>query len=267
MTRAAGRRPRRAARAVARAGALGALLALASVAGRASADEDNALETRHDRGASPQTLAIEVRVGLYQPQVDSDPALKGATPYGSTFGTGYRLEGAMEIDWQALRIPDVGSLGPGFSLGYMNMNGTAQRIDGGYPPSAETTTLEILPMYLVAVFRLDVLWRQAHIPIVPFAKAGLGMALWRASNTVGTSVAPNGTVGEGHTWGPELAGGLAFNIGVLDPSSVRQLDEATGINNTYIFAEYMASELHGIAQKDPLLVGSDNFVFGISFEF
>jgi hypothetical protein len=263
MTRAT----RRAKRAMTRGGALGVMLAVGSVAGRAMADDWNELEPRRERGGSPQTLAIEVRVGLYQPQVDSDPALKGATPYASTFGTGPRLEGAMELDWQAIRIPDVGSIGPGFSLGYMSMNGTAQRVDGGYPPSAETTTLEILPMYLVGVFRLDVLWRQAHIPLVPYGKAGIGMAFWRASNTVGTSVAPNGTVGEGHTWGPQLAAGLAFNIGVLDPTSVRQLDEATGINNTYIFAEYMAAELHGIAQKDPLLVGSENFVFGLSFEF
>jgi len=29
----------------------------------------------------------------------------------------------------------------------------------------------------------------------------------------------------------------------------------------------MASELRGIAQKDPLLVGSEGFVFGLSFEF
>jgi hypothetical protein len=246
--------------------ALGVGLGVMALAGNARADEDNAFASRHDRGASPQTLMVEVRVGLYQPQVDSDHSLKG-TPYADAFGTGPRIEGAMELDWQALRIPDVGSLGPGFGIGYMNMNGNAPRIDGGYPPSAETTTLEILPMYLVAVFRLDVLWRQAHIPLVPYAKAGLGMAFWRASNTVGTSVSPNGTVGEGHTLGTQLAAGLAFNIGVLDPTSVRQLDEATGINNTYIFAEYMAATLDGIAQSHPLLVGSDNFVFGLSFEF
>ena len=147
------------------------------------------------------------------------------------------------------------------------MNGIAQRIDGGYPPSAESTTLEILPIYGVAVFRLDALWRKFHVPFVPYAKAGLGVALWRASNTVGTSVNPAGVYGLGATWGTQFAAGVAFNLGVLDPTSVRQLDEATGINNTYIFGEYMASSLDGIAQKDPLLVGSDSFAFGLSFEF
>jgi hypothetical protein len=251
--------------AAARCGALGLSLAFFAVAGRARADEGNAFEPR--RSGSPQNFAIEVRLALYQPQIDSDPALQGKNPYATVFGTAPRFEGAMEFDWQVLRIPGVGTLGPAISVGYTNMNGIAQRLDGGYPPSAETTTLEILPMYAVAVFRLDVLWRTAHIPLVPYAKAGLGMAFWRASNTVGTSQAPNGTVGEGHTLGSQFAAGLAFNLGVLDPTSVRQLDEATGINNTYIFAEYMAAALDGIAQKDPLLVGSDSFVFGLSFEF
>ncbi len=241
-------------------------VALLGVAGRASADDSNALELRRERGASNQSFAIEVRVGLYQPQVDSDPALHGS-PYANTFGTGVHFEGAMEFDWQAIRIPGIGTLGPGISVGYTNMSGNAPRLDGGYPPSAESTTLEILPMYAVGVFRLDTLWRQAHIPLVPYAKAGLGMAFWRASNTVGTSIAPNGTIGEGHTLGEQFSAGLAFNIGVLDPNSVRQLDEATGINNTYIFAEYSVSALNGIGQKDPLLVGSNNFVFGLTFEF
>ena len=41
----------------------------------------------------------------------------------------------------------------------------------------------------------------------------------------------------------------------------------TGINGTYLFAEYMASTLDGIAQRDPLRVGSDNFTFGLTLEF
>jgi hypothetical protein len=253
---------------VSRAVALFAGIAALTLVRAASAadDETSELDTRHGRGASPQNFAIEARVALYNPQVDSDPSLKGS-PYAAAFGPSQRYELAMEFDWQALRIPNVGTVGPGFSVGYTNANGIAQRIDGGTPASAETTTLEILPMYLVGVFRLDVLWRQLHVPFVPYAKAGLGEALWRASNTVGTSVAPNGKVGEGHSFGTQLAAGLAFNIGILDPSSVRDLDEATGINNSYIFAEYMLSTLDGIAESHVLRVGTDSFVFGVTFEF
>lgn len=249
------------------AAALGASLAWLATPARASADDEIVLGTRPEsRAASSQNFALEVRASLYNPQVDSDPALKGKTPFASTFGSQTRFEGAIEFDWQAYRIPGIGTIGPAYSIGYYSISGLATVVQTGLP-SAESTTLEILPMYLVAVFRADVLWRQLHIPLVPYAKAGMGLAFWRASNTVGTSVSSNGTVGEGHTWGPQLAAGLAFNIGVFDPTSVQQLDEATGINNTYLFAEYMASLLNGIGQNDPLLVGSSGLAFGLAFEF
>ncbi|MGO8994748.1 MAG: MXAN_2562 family outer membrane beta-barrel protein [Polyangiaceae bacterium] len=224
-----------------------------------------ALETRH-HAASVQNFAVELRFALYQPQVDSDPALGGNTPFANTFSgqTGY--EGGIEFDWQALHIPNIGSLGPGLGVGYYTISGQANVASTGIP-SSESTTLEILPIYLVGVFRLDVLWRRFGIPVVPYAKAGLGYALWRASNSVGVSVSREGVVGEGHTWGSQLAAGLAFNLGVFDPTTVKNLDDLTGINGTYIFAEYMASTLDGIAQKDPLRVGTDCFVFGLAFEF
>ncbi len=248
--------------------AVGVTLAWMAVADRAKADDGVVLETRHeDHGMTAQNFALEVRAALYNPQVDSDPTLKkGANPFATTFGSQTRFEGGLELDWQALRIPDVGTVGPGFGIGYYNISGLAP-IAGTNTPSAETTTLEILPMYLVGVFRLDVLWRKAHIPIVPYGKAGLGLAFWRASNTVGTSESANNVVGEGHTWGTQLAAGLAFNIGVLDPNSVHQLDEATGINNSYLFVEFMAATLQGIAQTDPLYVGSNSLAFGATFEF
>ena len=228
------------------------------------ADDEEVLATRHP-SPSLQNFAVELRVALYQPQIDSDPALHGSTPFAKVFGTGVGWEGAVEFDWQALHFGDLGTLGPGFSAGYYNVSGQATVAATGAPTS-ETTTLQIVPMYLVGVFRLDLLWRRAGIPLVPYAKAGIGYALWNASNSIQTSVSSSGVIGEGHTWGTQLAAGLAFNINVFDPTAARQMDEMTGINNTYVFAEYMLSTLDGIAQKDPLRVGSDSFVFGLTLE-
>jgi hypothetical protein len=246
--------------------ALALCTALILFAGRARADDTVVLATRHEPGMSAQNFALELRFALYQPQVDSDPALHRSAPFAQSFSgqTGY--EGALELDWQAVHILHVGSLGPGLAIGYYNISGQAVVAKTG-DATNESTTLEILPIYVVGVFRFDALWRQYGIPLVPYGKAGLGYALWRASNTVGTSVSATGVTGEGHTWGTQLAAGLAFNIGVLDPTSVKQLDEITGINGTYLFAEYMASTLDGIAQRDPLRVGSDNFTFGLTLEF
>ncbi len=232
----------------------------------ARADDAPGVEAKHDTGRSAQNFEIEVRVALYNPQVDSAPGLHG-TPYAATFGSSQRFEVAMEFDWQALRIPHFGTLGPGVSIGYTNSTGIAQAADGLLPASQETTSLTILPIYAVAVLRVDTLMRDFHVPFVPYAKAGFGYALWRASNTAGTSVGPTGTLGEGHTFGTQLAAGLQFSLGVIDEHSAQQLDESTGINNTYLFAEYMMSDLTGIGQSTALYVGSNSFVFGLSFEF
>jgi len=247
--------------------ALALSTALLLFAGRARADDSVVLETRREPGMSAQNFALELRFPVfYQPQVDSDPALRGSAPFAQSFNGQRGYEGAVELDWQALHIQHVGSLGPGLAIGYYNISGQAD-VASTTQASNESTTLEIFPIYLVGVFRFDMLWRQYGIPFVPYGKAGFGYALWRASNTVGTSVSAAGVSGEGHTWGTQLAVGIAFNIGVLDPTSVKQLDEMTGINGTYLFAEYMASTLDGIAQRDPLRVGSDNLTFGLTLEF
>ena len=236
------------------------------VAKGASADESGVLVTRHHASTSPQNFLIEARVGLYEPQIDQDPRLTGS-PAAKTFGTNPRFEVGMEFDWQALRIPDVGSLGPGFALAYTVLHGCATITSSPTGQcSAEETGLEILPMYLVAVFRLDVLQEKLHVPLVPYAKAGLGYALWRGSNSAGTSTY-GGVLAEGHTFGTQLAGGVAFNLGVFDPNTAHQLDESTGINNTYAFVEYYSSDLNGLWESNVLRVGSRNVAFGLSFEF
>ena len=45
------------------------------------------------------------------------------------------------------------------------------------------------------------------------------------------------------------------------------LDNAVGINHTYLFLEYYWSELNGIGQTNPLRVGTESWAAGLSFEF
>jgi hypothetical protein len=227
-------------------------------------DETGALVARPRQRESAQHWAMEFRGALYQPQIDSEPGVTG-NPYNTVFGDMQRLELAFELDWQALRIPYVGTLGPGVSVGYTSMGDKAARADGK-GKSAEDTSLDIFPFYGVVVLRADVLQREIGVPVVPYVKGGIGFAFWRASNTAGTSVG-NGTLGKGHTWGTHMAGGLALQLNAFDPHAARQLDESMGINNTYLFGEYMISDLTGLGQTHPLYVGTHSFAFGLAFEF
>ena len=259
--------------------ACGGLTTLA-LSGEARADDETGvLMTGHRTFESPQNFNIELRFSPYTPRVDYDPSLSG-TPYTSTFGTSARIEFAMEFDWEALRIPHLGTIGPGLSLGYTEMSALALLANPPAPPkspySAENTNLAIYPMYAVVVLRADVLDREAHIPFVPYIKVGLGMALWRAYNDGGTSSVPNGSggtiQGQGHTVGTQVALGLSFDLNVLDAHTAREFDNALGVNHTYVFGEAYVAGLTGLGQSHAMYVGNGSFTapawaFGLAFEF
>ena len=137
----------------------------------------------------------------------------------------------------------------------------------GSTQSGETTSLEIFPFAAMAVLRVDVLWREAGVPIVPYAKLGFGYALWRASNTLGTSNF-DGVSGKGASLGTHAALGLSLNLNVFDPYAAQNFDDSMGVNGSYLFAEWTREDLTGLGfQSDPLRVGGTNWTFGLAFEF
>ncbi|MDB4998838.1 MAG: hypothetical protein JWM74_6270 [Myxococcaceae bacterium] len=241
---------------------------LAFARSAAAQDRSELLQSRRRTYESSQNFAFELRFAPYTPQIDDDPKLGGARPYEKSFGTAPRLELAAEFDWQMVNIPWVGSLGPGISIGTTSMTRPATKLDG--TPSASEQSLDIYPMYLVAVLRADVFMRKMRIPLVPYAKLGLGYALWRAYTTGGTSEAPNGSgtiAGKGSTYGAHAALGLAFQMNSLDPGAGRAFDESLGVNNTYLYAEWMLSSLSNFGSASALRVGTSTWVAGLAFEF
>jgi len=251
--------------------AAGAFFAgLAPVAAHAQIDraDEPIIGQRHSR-ESPQNFAVEVRFSPFTPDVDSDPALGGGTPFATVFGTGPHLLVSAELDWQAYRIPHLGTVGPGVGAGYTTMSGPAEFSSphNGSTVSGEDTSLQIFPFYGVAVLRADVLWREMGVPLVPYLKAGIGYALWRASNTLGTS-SYGGVEGKGHTFGTQFALGLGVNLNFFDPYAAKNFDNTMGVNNTYVFAEWTRADLTGLGfQRDPLRVGGTSWTFGLAFEF
>ena len=61
-------------------------------------------------------------------------------PYEHAFGPNPRVLVAAEFDWQAVRIPHVGTFGPGGSIGIVSMSRPAL-ISGTNTSSAEDTSL------------------------------------------------------------------------------------------------------------------------------
>jgi hypothetical protein len=253
-----------------------ASLACASSAAAQDRERDAPIGgTGRSKFESPQNFAAEVRVGLFNPAIDSDPAFNNCrasasvptcAPYKKIFGTAPRLLVSAELDWQAFRIPWLGTIGPGIGVGYASISDPAPLANGS-GPSGEQTTLQIIPFDLVAVLRADVLYRSLRIPLVPYVKAGLGYALWRASNDLGTSHA-QGVAGTGASLGTHVAVGLALSLNPFDEYAARGFDDALGVNSTYIFGEWTREDLDGLGlQSDPLRVGGTSWTFGLTFEF
>jgi len=243
-------------------GALAAA-ALLFTAGDASAVELGTPATEHPFRTA-QNFALEIRISPYYPQVDDDPSLNGAKPFEGNFGDKARVLIAFELDWQTYRIPHLGTIGPGVGVGSVSMSRTVATATGR--TSGDETNLAIYPFWGVAVLRADVLWRDFGFPLVPYGKAGVGLGAWRASNSAGTA-RQDGVAGKGLSWGTNFALGVGFALDAIDRGASRNMDNATGINNTYVFLEAYWLTLDGLAQKNALHVGSNTWSMGLAFEF
>jgi hypothetical protein len=242
---------------------LGGLAAAAS----AEAQEDvRAHPTIWRNDISPQNAAFEVRFGPYRPKLDDNVA----TPvYDEFFGDGRRYMIGFEVDWQALRIPAIGTLGVGLGWGYTQMSATNLVPPGSLAPGlpnpnvTQESTLNIMPLTAVAVLRVDIFARRFAIPIVPYAKLGGAWAFWWVNDGVGTATSDEtGAKGKDISVGTQAALGGMFLLDILEPSAALSADVDSGVNNSYLFFEWSMSNYGG----DQMNVGSNTWVTGLAFE-
>lgn len=211
---------------------------------------------------SKQQAAFELRVGRYVPQVDRNV---GGSPFAETFGSANRYMFGAEIDWQVLRIPHFGTLAPGLGWGYTKFTAKARFADGS-GVSDSSTRLTIMPMYLVGVVRADVIARDFKVPLVPYAKLGVGYGMWWSSDGQRSAVSADGKKGRGSSYGLTYALGAMFLLDALAEDDAKTADAVTGINNSYIFAEWFRPQLDGFGSNKVLDIGSSSWLLGIAWE-
>ncbi|MFO0760844.1 MAG: MXAN_2562 family outer membrane beta-barrel protein [Byssovorax sp.] len=222
---------------------------------------------------SPESFGFELRFGGYTPQIDQEPGLGGKTPYKSILrpdDDAPQFYFGMELDYLPLRIPYVGRIGPRVGWGYTHTSQKANFTDSNPPEASDVDTgLTIMPMYAGLVLRIDELMRRTDIPIVPYGKAGFGMAYWNASTSTGTetyvNAAGNKVSANGLSWGFEFAVGGMLALNFLDPRAAARLDEATGVNHAYVFGEWMNNSMVGRNSKN-MYVGTSTWVLGLAVD-
>jgi hypothetical protein len=233
---------------------------------------------QHDRSGaarreSVQRFAFELRGGVYYPAIDEE--FNGPRPYHDFFGDRSRFAFGIEFDWQALRIPWVGTVGPGLGVGFTTATGPGYR-EGTYGKTGLAydyqrvgeVSLSILPMYLSAVVRFDEIHRRTGVPIVPYGKIGLGVGLWwaDAGGETATSKGADGAefLGRGTSYGLHWALGGMLALDWLGRRGMAALDQETGINHVYLFGEWMNQNL-GLGSGQ-MHVGTSTWMAGIAME-
>lgn len=252
--------------------ALSAALALALVPAAASAQDaapgEPASEiaspeaTSNPPTESPRNFFLEINGGQFRPAVDSEPGLS-SKPYQDIYGSNKMWLFEAELDWEILK--ELGSLSVGLAAGFGTVYGRGLFASDG-SRSPDGTTLNTVPIRLLAVYRFDWLYRKVGIPLVPFGKVGIAETIWWATNGSGSIVKFQGGKASGGKLGYELAAGLSFSLNWLDPSLARELDLDSGINGFYLTAQYLKLTADNFGKQGINLSGH-TWMFGVGFEF
>lgn len=214
-----------------------------------------------ERYRSPRRGAFELRLGPYRPRIDSE--FSGPTPYQDAYGQKRALSPGIEGDYSPLHIPHFGSLGVGLGWHWFNRKSTAE-FSSGDAGSAHPDRLWIMPMYAVAVLRLDVLKRDLHIPLVPYAKGGFALGLWEARDAKELSTV-SGVKGRGLETGLQFQLGAMVHLNPLAPQTALDMDNSSGVNDAYLFFEWWVSDVDSFGRG--MQVGVNTWVMGAAIEY
>jgi hypothetical protein len=215
---------------------------------------------------SPITGEFELKLGDYHPQIDTE--FSGPGPWETMFGSGGALY--VEGEYSHYLWREYGAVAIGFGVGYLTKSGPGFNADGS--ESVDETTFQMVPLRLSLVYRFDKPARSWSIPLVPYVKLGLSAYIWwiRSAAGIATYRDPvTGQLDEGRdvTFGWHFAAGLQFLLDVLAPSMSRTFDASAGVNNTYLFAEFLYADVDDFGSDTSIRLGDSTFLFGLAFEF
>jgi hypothetical protein len=220
-----------------------ACIALSFGASQAAAQHDETLEEPPRNFGSTERLTLELRIGPYQPDLDS---------FDSFFSDDDGLMLGLELDVIAFRLEDILYLSGGGIVGWADYEGVA--VDDEGVRTSEATELELIPLSLLGVLRIDALPRMLGVPIIITGKLGYTWMHW-STDTGGADAA------SGWSLGYQWAGQVALDLDSFDLAAARVMDEEWGINHSFVFLEIFGFEPMG----DSLDLGGTSWTAGLGF--
>lgn len=234
------------------------------------------------RKESPQRFLLELKFGPYLPDIDRAYAGSGLGPYANVFGvqgddgiaTGEPKKGLFSVlgfEWQFYHLGGAFSLGT--TIGMFRDKAQALQLEpdaeGSYRNKADQATFNVVPITVLLGYRFELLADRFRVPLVPYARAGLGYGFWWATKggrgDISTTMDGQKTRGGSFGWQANL--GLMLRMDFIDRASAIDLDRNTGVNHTYLFGEWQFSHLDGFGSPKRLSVGDDTFLVGFAVAF
>ena len=213
-----------------------------------------------NRFASPISGSFEFQFGQYLPNVDSE-FKNGATPWKDAFGTSKSLLFRGGAAWALYH--GWGTLEVGGQLGYFQRSGFGQLLTGGQ--SGDQTRFHMIPTSATLTYRFDTLGIHGYaLPVAPYVRLALERYNWWVTDGAGHPTR------SGSTNGGSAAGGLALRLDFFDPDLGRELDQDTGINHSYLFAEARKTSVDDFGSSTSWILSdkaSITWAFGILFVF
>lgn len=204
-------------------------------------------------------IGLEFKGGPYLPAMGNpNSGIAGGDAFVRLFGANPNFAFRVGAEFQVFK--GFGTVAIGGTFGYMGFSGNGILAEEGLA-SVDETSLKILPMSLVAIYRFDLVAdRLSWFPLVPYVKGGLAYHVWWATNGLGEITRIEGAgadggdlIGRGGKLGFTGTLGLSFLLNKIEPRTANTLFDATGVRGTYLFAEVEANQVDGF--------GSDGFDF------
>ncbi|MFN3198596.1 MAG: MXAN_2562 family outer membrane beta-barrel protein [Bradymonadia bacterium] len=245
--------------------ALAAVICTAAVSALSPAEAQSRRRTLE----SDRTRFFELKVGPYQPRIDSEfqvPA--GANPgdfqfpYQGSFGDASPLMYLGTYEFQIFNR--AGTLSSGITLGYWQVSGTNGSLDPNSDASEETG-IQMIPIQAGFTYRLDQM--RERIPLVPTVRLGFDYYLWRVTRGDGEVARfANGSKAEGATMGWHAGIGVHFLLDFLAPTMASDFDRDAGVNNSYLTFDYQYTQVDDFGSASSLRLGDSTFFVGLALD-
>jgi len=128
----------------------------------------------------------------------------------------------------------------------------------------------MVPLRLGAFYRFDWLQERFGVPVVLSGEAGLTSIQWWTSSEGGISDFETDSgarsVGSGETHGWHAGATAYLLLDTFAPSMAMNFDADSGVNNSYLFVNFMQTEADDFGSKTSWSLSDTTTLFGIGFE-